>query len=88
MDVRSGLGGDEPVEQVVLRRLELTDLGHQRVAVATHGLGVALGLAVDLLGAGRLRDQGPEVGLVGVVGEVAELLLGHGKIDGDRLEAV
>ena len=46
-------------------------------AVAAHGVGVLLGLAVLLLGERRLGDEGPEPGVVGLVGEVRELLVGH-----------
>lgn len=85
---RSGSGGDEPVEQVVLGGFQLADLGQLGVAVAAHGLGVALGLAMGLLGSGSFRDQRPEAGLVGLVGEVGELLLGNGEITRDRPQAV
>ena len=69
--------GDEPVEQLVLGPLEPLDLGQHRGAVAAHGLGVAGGLAVLVLGQRGLRHQRPQAGLVGLVGQVGQLLVGH-----------
>ena len=86
--VWSGGGRDQAVEQLVLGGFELAHLGGQRVAVSAHGVGVTLGLMVILLGEGRLRDEGPQAGFVGVVGEVGELFLGHRKLDANGLQAL
>ena len=45
-------------------------------AVPVHRVGVALGLAVLPLGERRLRHQRAQPGVVGLVGEVRELLVG------------
>ena len=45
-------------------------------AVPAHRLGVPGGLAVLPLGERRLRDEGPQAGVVGLVGEVGQLLVG------------
>lgn len=88
MDGRSDSGGDEPVKQVVLRHFQLAHLSEQLIAMTTHCLGMTLGLVVFLLGEGRLRDQGPKAGLIGIVSKMGKLFLRNAKITIDRLEAV
>ena len=67
----------EPVEQIVLGPLELVDLGRPRESRwRRHRVGVPLGLAVLLLGQRRLRHERPQAGLVGLLGELRELLVG------------
>ncbi len=68
--------GGETVEEVVLGRLEFVDVLLQLGTEALHGLGVPRGLPMIALGDGRLRDQGAETRLVGLFGEVEELLVG------------
>jgi hypothetical protein len=48
--------------------------------VTLHGVGVALGLAVLAPGEGRLRHERPEARVVGLVGEVVELLVGDAEL--------
>ncbi len=67
--------------------VQLCQLGHQGVAVAAHGIGVALGFTVVLAGERRLRHQGPEPGLVGVVDQVGELLVDHRQLATHLLHA-
>ena len=67
------------------RRLEL---GEHVGAVAAHGVGVLLGLAVLLLGQWRLGHQRPDAGVVGLVGEVRELLVGHPQLLAELPQAV
>lgn len=50
----SAVGRDKPVEQLVLGRLEPADIGGERIAVAAHRVGVALGLAALRFGERRL----------------------------------
>ena len=68
--------GDEAIEQVVLRLLELGDLGQKGASVPVHHLGVALGLAMLPVGKRSLRNERTQSGLVGLVGEVRELFVG------------
>lgn len=68
--------------------LELAELLEQVGVVAAHGVRVALGLAVLLLGQRGLRHERPQTGFVGLLGEVGELLLGDGDVALDRLAAV
>ena len=53
-----------------------------------HGVGVALGLAVLVLGQRRLGHQGPQAGVVGLLGEVAQLLVGDGQLLAELAEPV
>lgn len=48
--------------------------------MALHGIGVALGLVVLAIGERCLRHQRAQVGVVGCLGEVRELLVGHGEV--------
>src|SRR4051794_29911062 len=67
--------GDEPVEQLVAASLERGDgLDHLGPAPA-HGVGVAAGVAVLPVGEGCLGHQRPQVGVFGVVTQMAELLV-------------
>ena len=70
---RLGLG-HEPVEQLVLVALQLGDLGLDLGAVPAHRLGVAFRLAVVAVGDGRLGHEGTQARVVGLIGEVRELL--------------
>ena len=45
--------------------------------MATHRVGVTLGLLVLLGREGRLGDEGPQPGVVGRLGEVGQLVVGH-----------
>src|SRR3954453_12489910 len=83
-----GRAGDQAVEQLVLRALERLELGDDVRAVPAHRVGVLLGLAVLLLGERCLGDQGPDAGVVGLVGEVRELLLGHAQLLAEVAQAV
>src|SRR3954454_20492066 len=79
--VRSSVArGGEPVEEVVLGPLHLLDGGTDGIAVAGHGLGVARCGAMFLLGQRRLRHQGPQTSLVGVVGQAAALIVADGEL--------
>ena len=79
--------GHQPVEQLVLGLLEPADLVEHLGAVALHGVGVALGVLVLPVGERRLRHERPQPGVVGGLGEVAELLVGHGELLAELLEA-
>lgn len=72
---RSTCFGDEAVEQFVLGRLEFLDRAQQLGAVAGHGVGVTLGLAVLVLGEGRLGNQGAQAGVVGLRSQLRKLLV-------------
>ena len=88
--VGPGCGGsrDQAVEQFVLRALEGLELGDHVRPVTAHRVGVLLGLTMLLLGQRRLRDQGPDAGVVGLVGEVSELLVGHPQLLTEMADAV
>jgi hypothetical protein len=72
--------GQQPVEQLVLRELELGDLLDDLGSMPGHGLGVALGVVVLPVGERGLRHERAEPGVVGRIGEVAQLLLGDGQL--------
>lgn len=48
--------------------------------MALHGVGVALRVVVLAVGERRLRDERAQPGVVGRLGEVRQLLVGHGQI--------
>src|SRR4051794_14030982 len=85
-----GLAGldHEAVEELVLRPLEVGDRCHQGASAPGHGVGMALGVAVLLLRLGRLVDQGPDPGVVGVVGQGPELLVKHDELFAGAREPV
>ena len=66
---------DELIEQLVLRSLELDDLGLEIGAVAAHGLRVLAGLAQLPLCDRSLGDKRSDARVLGLVGEVRELLV-------------
>src|SRR4051794_27122875 len=76
---RSGLG-HQAVEQLVLGLLEPADLVDHPGPVALHRLSMALRVLVLPVGQGRLRHERPQAGVVGGLGEVAELLVGDGEL--------
>lgn len=84
----AGPGGflDHAVEQLVLQLFELVYLTLHFVSMAHHGLSVAPGVAVLAVGHRRFGHQRTKPGLVGIVGEVQELLLGHCQIMAEALE--
>ena len=57
--------------------LETTDIGGDLVAVAFHGLGMAGRHSMVAFGQRRLGDQRTQAGLVRLVLEMGELLVGH-----------
>ena len=63
-----------------MRLLEAGDVLEQVSAVPLHGIGVALGIVVLAVGQGGLRDQRAQPGVVGRLGEVGQLLIGHGEV--------
>ena len=69
------------------RLLEAADLVEDLGAVPLHGIGVALGVLVLTVGERRLGHERPQPGVVGGLGEVPELLLGHGQLLAELLEA-
>jgi len=79
--------GHQPVEQLVLGLLQPVDLVEDLGAVTMHRIGMALGVVVLPVGEGRLRDERPEPRVVGRLGQVAELLVGHGQLVAQLLEA-
>src|SRR3954470_15032058 len=76
--------GEEAVEELVLRLLQLLDRGQQAITVASHGIGVLLGLEVLVLGERRLGHERAQPGLFGGFGEESELLVGDAQL-GPRL---
>ena len=56
--------------------------------MAHHRAVVPVGLAVLIGRQGRLGDQRPDPGVVGVLGEVEELLLRHGQVGPRRRQAL
>ena len=70
----------ETVEQFVLLSLEPTDISDDLATVPIHRLGVTGRGSMLALGEWRLRHQGPEASLVGLIGEMGELLLGDGQL--------
>src|SRR5258705_9827605 len=85
---RSTRFGDETVEQFVLGRLELLDRTQQFGAVAGHGVGVALGLTMLVLGEGRLGNQGPQAGVVGLRSQLRKLLVDDRELVAQGAEAI
>lgn len=79
---------EQAVEELVLGLLEAGDLGAHLPAVALHRIGVTLGLAVLAPGERRLGHERAEPGLLGLVGQMGELLVGHAQLGSQRLEAV
>ena len=73
---------------VVLLALELRDRAAQRVAVRGQGVGVPPGVSGLGLGERRLRDQGPQPGVLGLLLEERELLLGDRELGAQALEPV
>ena len=67
----------ELVEQFVLERLELCDLGGDGLVLARHGIGVALCLTVLVFGQRRLGYQRAQSGLVGLGTLLFALFLAH-----------
>jgi len=55
--------------------------------VAMHRIGVALGVVVLPISERRLGDEGPQSRVVRRLGQVAELLVGHGQLLAELLEA-
>ena len=84
---RSAPRCDESIQKIVLVRLELTYLGEKLVAVALHGVGMALGIAMLPLGQRRLRHQCPETCFFGFLGQVGELFVGDSEIARQGLQA-
>ena len=82
----SGAGFEELVEEFVLEHLEAGDLGEHVATVAAHGLGVARRLAMLAFGERRLGDQRPQSGVIGLVRELSQLLVGHGEISTKPLQ--
>lgn len=79
--------GQQPVEQLVLRLLEAGDAREQVSAMALHGVGVALRVVVLAVGQRGLRHEGAQPCVVGGLGEVRELLVGHGEVVAQLPEA-
>jgi hypothetical protein len=72
------------VEQVILGLLESGDgLCHLR-PVPRHGIGVALGLVVLPVGQRGLGDQGPQASVVGLLGQLRELVVGDPQLLPER----
>jgi hypothetical protein len=77
----------EAVEELVLAGLELGDpLLHLR-PVTGHRIGVPLGVLVLPVAEGGLGHQGAQTGVVGGLRQVRELLVGHGELLPQLLEA-
>jgi hypothetical protein len=77
-DKGSGLRfGEEAVEQLVLRLLETGDLIEHLGAMALHRVGVALGVLVLAVSDRGLGHEGSQTSVIGGLGQVSELLLGH-----------
>ena len=72
----------ELVEHLVLGAFELGDHRDELGAVTIHGVGVALRLAVVVLGQRGLRHESPQPGVVSLVGEMGELLYTSMTVDG------
>jgi len=70
-----------------LRLLEAADLVADLGTVPLHRIGVALGILVLAIGQRRLRHQRPQAGIIRGLGQVAELLVGHGQLVSELLEA-
>src|SRR5947209_20017257 len=79
---------DQPIEQLVLRSLELGNGVLQRRPAPGHGVGVPLCLLVFLVGQRRLRDQGSKAGVVGRIGEDSQLLVDDGQFFTGATKAV
>ncbi len=69
--------GHETFQQLVLNALQLGDLLHEVIAMAGHGLGVALSLVMFAIRQGRFRHHRTKAGVVGALHEERELLLGN-----------
>ncbi len=67
-------------------RLQFDDFGFHHLAAPGHGIGVAPGVRVLALREGRLRDQRPDAGLVGRLGERGQLVIDHGQLLTSALE--
>src|SRR4051794_35165487 len=80
--------GEEPVEELVAAGLEAGDRLHHLGAAAAHGVGVAPGVTMLPVGERGLRDEGPEVGVVGVVTQMDELLVDDPELLSQRAQAV
>ena len=76
----------EPLEQLVLRPLQLFDRSRDCGPAASHGVGVALRLVMLAVCKGRLGDECPDAGVVGLVVELRELLIGDGELGSQLLE--
>ena len=53
-----------------------------------HGVGVAAGVVVLAVGQRRLRDEGADAGVVGLVGQLLELLLDDGQLLAEAAQAL
>ena len=70
-----------------MRLLEATDLVDDLGAVPVHGIGMALGVLVLAVGQWGLGHQRAQAGIVGGLGQMTELLVGHGQLLAKLLEA-
>ena len=80
--------GDQAVEQVVLRLLEVGQLGDDGRAMARHRVGVLLRLSVLVLGEGRLGHQGTKSGIIRGLGQCRKLLVGDAELVAEGAEAL
>lgn len=73
---------------MVLPRLELADVLDHAVAMGAHRLDVPPGVPVLEVGSGGFRDEGSQTLVVGVVGQVRELLLDDPQFFAQATQAV
>lgn len=69
-------------------RLELGDRACERVALTAQCIGMTAGLPGLDVSQWRLRDQRPEPGIVSLVFQEDELLVGHGQLGARTLEPI
>src|SRR4051794_301544 len=74
-DVVGRSAGHQPVEELVAAGFEAGDGLHDLGPAPAHGIGVTAGLTVVTVGERGFGHQRPEVGIVGVVTQVDELLV-------------
>lgn len=67
----------ESVEQIILLLLKPPNIGNHLVAVTFHGLGVTSSGAMLPFGEWSLGNERPEASIVGLVGEMGQLLVGN-----------
>jgi hypothetical protein len=83
-----GLFGGHSVEKGILLAFELCNRAGQHVALAAESVGVAATLACLGIRQRRLRDEGPQAGVVGFFLHVHELLLCDREVGAQTPETV